>query len=244
MHSNCRVALLTLLFLVLAGTLTAQSAPIITGVESNPVGAGAAQCLDGNAFGATQGSSSVLLNGTAVASPSWVGDTRICFWRPSTTPVGAATSQVITTAGSSNVVNFTVVGPPTVSSISPSAAAPGGQITITGSNFGSTQGNGNVVYAIGTPPNNVTAWVTLTINGWSDTQIIATIPTTSTPGQYQMQVNAHALGSAYTTLTLISGPTIPSISPTSGAVNAQVTITGSGFGTTQGTSQVQIGTQP
>lgn len=48
---------------VQAHTLTSPSVvftiigpPVITAVESNPVGAGAFECIDGQGFGATQGS--------------------------------------------------------------------------------------------------------------------------------------------------------------------------------------------
>ena len=62
---------------------------------------------------------------------------------------------------------------PTVSSISPEYGPAGTSITILGANFGASQGTSSVIY------NGKPAEV---IHRWSDTSIIATVPTEATSG--------------------------------------------------------------
>src|SRR4051812_11237094 len=66
---------------------------------------------------------------------------------------------------------------PQVGSIGPISAQPTVQVTIGGKNFGATQGTGNVKFGT----------TTATINSWSDTQIVATVPSV-TNGSYSVTV--------------------------------------------------------
>lgn len=80
-----------------------------------------------------------------------------------------------------------------ISSVSPSVASPGQQVTITGSGFGATQGSGFVDFTDqGTswngPPQPDSYWwlgagsgagAPLTVNSWSDTKITFTVPASS-----------------------------------------------------------------
>jgi predicted alpha-1,2-mannosidase len=73
--------------------------------------------------------------------------------------------------------------PPVVSSVSPSPAAAGQQVTISGSGFGATQGSGYVAFS-----DNGTNWGapgntgTFQVDSWSDTSVTFTVPTPSGPG--------------------------------------------------------------
>ena len=77
---------------------------------------------------------------------------------------------------------FALGTPPqaTVTSVNPSPAAPGGSVTVTGANFGASQGGGYVqVSDSGTnwgAPGDV---ANLKIDSWSATQIVFTVPTPS-----------------------------------------------------------------
>ena len=61
---------------------------------------------------------------------------------------------------------------PVISSISPDHAAPGSQVTVTGSNFGDTQGSSTIT--IGGLPAGVVSW--------SDTKIVVTVPVGASSG--------------------------------------------------------------
>ena len=102
-------------------------------------------------------------------------------------------------------------------------------MTITGANFGSTQGTSTVKF------NGTTA---TTITSWSATSIVATVPTGATTGN--VVVNASGVNSNGVSFTVVAAPSITSLSPTSGAVGASVTITGANFGSTQGTEHGKV----
>jgi hypothetical protein len=94
-------------------------------------------------------------------------------------------------------------------------------VTITGSGFGSKQGNGFV--QLGTL--NATA-----ISSWSETQIVATVPSGSRCGAVAVGQNGKSTNSLPFTM---STPTITSISAISILPGMQMTITECGFGATQ-----------
>ncbi len=135
--------------------------------------------------------------------------------------ISASTSVTVTPA--------VVPAVPNVSSVSPATATPGTQVTVTGTGFGSSQGNGSV-------------WLGSTIGAvvsWSDTQVIANVATGSTTGIAQIQ--QAGISSNTLPFTVIT-PIISSITPTSGLAATPVTISGTGFGTAQGSGQIWLGT--
>ncbi len=127
----------------------------------------------------------------------------------------------------SNNSSFTVVPTPSITSLSPTTGPAGTSVTVTGTNFGATQGTGTLTF------NGTQA---TTITSWNATSIVAPVPTGATTGN--VVVNASGVNSNGSNFTVIPTPTITSLSPTSGAVAASVTITGTNFGATQGTSTV------
>src|SRR5262249_60699359 len=74
----------------------------------------------------------------------------------------------------SNGVQFTVEGPPTVSGVSPAVAPVGTTVTLTGTGFGPTQSTSSVQFS---PGGSGAA-----IISWSDTQVVATVPPGSITG--------------------------------------------------------------
>jgi hypothetical protein len=76
--------------------------------------------------------------------------------------------------------------PPVITSLDPSSAAEGEQVTIHGQNFGATQADPNQDYVFFIDGD--TSWgapfdgATFSINSWSDTAITFTVPTPSGPG--------------------------------------------------------------
>jgi hypothetical protein len=127
----------------------------------------------------------------------------------------------------SNSMPFNVITA-TVSSASPTSGVSGTQVTITGSGFGASQGGGQVW--LGTA-NGV-------VQSWSDTQIVAQVAAGSASGNAQVLQNgvwSNAIPFSVNSLR------IASVSPTSGLPGTSITISGTGFGTVQGTGTVLLG---
>lgn len=128
----------------------------------------------------------------------------------------------------------TALGGPTISSINPTSGPAGTTVTISGSNFGTTQGSSLVRFGTNTA----------SVIGWGNTQITVTVPSI-TAGNYTVSVsNSSGTGNASTqfSVTSSSTPSISSFSPASGSVGTSVTINGSNFGATQGAGGIQFGT--
>jgi RHS repeat-associated protein len=129
----------------------------------------------------------------------------------------------VNNVSSSPSPTFTV-GNNVVSSVTPASGLPGSQVQISGSGFGATQGSSSVVFNI---------W-TGTVNSWSDSLITATVPSSASTGPVKVFVGG-VVSNATVNFNVIP-ISIIGVSPSSGAPGTQVTITGSGFGATQGTS--------
>jgi YD repeat-containing protein len=113
-------------------------------------------------------------------------------------------------------------------SLSPTTAPIGGLATITGTNFGTTQGSGTVTF------NGVAA----AVSSWSNTSITAIVPAGIAIGTGSATVNAYGAPGNALPITITPAPVITSLSPTQGANGTSVTITGTTFGATQGTSTI------
>jgi uncharacterized repeat protein (TIGR01451 family) len=152
--------------------------------------------------------------------------------------------NVTTNAGSAQVSSVTVLGggsvtasatdpttvltsAPALSSVAPAAGAVGTSVTITGTNFGATQGASTVKF------NYVLAAAT----SWSATSITVTVPQTASSGNVVVTVGASAsIGLPF--IVTRPTPVIDNLSPAVGPVGIGVTITGRNFGATQSTSTV------
>src|ERR1700676_5005337 len=117
---------------------------------------------------------------------------------------------------------------PQVSAVSPTTARAGDQIVISGSNFGSAQGNGNV-------------WLGSTygvVISWRDSQVLAAVASGAKSGTAQiLQSGVWSNAVDFTVIT----PNIISVSPTTATSGTQVTITGTGFGASQSGGNVWLG---
>jgi hypothetical protein len=120
-------------------------------------------------------------------------------------------------------------GSPGITNILPNPAAVGTSVTITGTNFGATQGGSTVTF------NGTTASPT----SWSATSITALVPVGAASGGVVVTVGAQASNSyAFTVSAPPPAPTITNIELNPAPVGASVTITGTSFGPTQGGSTV------
>ena len=202
--------------------------PSITSITPTSGAVGTQVTFTGTNFGTTQGSGSVWLGSKLAGSiVSW-SNTQIVATVASGSVTGSA--QVQQGGVWSNSIAFTVTTP-SLSSVSPTTARAGDQITLTGTNFGAS-GTASQVWLGNKAAGSIVSW--------SSTQIVATVASGAKSGSAQVQQGGVWSNSiAFTVIT----PNVTSISPTSGPVGTQVTITGTGFGTTQGSGQVWIGTK-
>ena len=117
-----------------------------------------------------------------------------------------------------------------VTSLNPTSGPVGTSVTITGTNFGSSQGTSTVTFngTLSTPTN------------WSAASITAPVPAGATSGNVVVTVAGAASNGVFFTVTSASGPTITSLNPASGPVATSVTINGTNFGSSQGTSTVRF----
>lgn len=151
-------------------------------------------------------------------------------------PTGSTTGNVVVinhnstpNPMSSNGVLFTVLQPPAITSLSPTSGGVGTSVTITGTNFGASQGSSTVSF-------NGTAATPQSPSDWSDTSIVVPVPSAATTGN--VTVTTAGGTSNGVSFTVSSAPQISSLSPSAGVVGTTVTINGSNFGATQGTSSI------
>lgn len=199
--------------------------PGITSLNPTSGPVGTSVTITGTNFGGSQGASTVKFNGTVATPTSWSATSIMV-----PVPTGATTGNVVVTVGgvASTGVSFQVTVPtPSISNLNPSSGLIGTSVTITGTNFGATQGASTVTFnGIVTSPTS-----------WSATSIAAPVPNGATTGNVIVTVNGVASNGVAFTVTS-PGPTLSSLGLTQGPVGATVTITGANFGATQGTSTV------
>jgi hypothetical protein len=200
--------------------------PSISNVSPTSGAAGASVTVSGSNFGATQGSSTVTFNGTAATPTSW-GDMTIIAPVPSVATTGPV--EVTVSGSVSNGVNFTVITAGTLSGMvtraSDGSALAGVLVEAlqAGVVKGSTTTAANGSYSL----SNLTA-------GTYDVRASATGYATKTVTGQTVVAGA----TATVDVSLVPQPVINNISPAAGPEGASVTISGSNFGSTQGSSTV------
>jgi len=162
----------------------------------NPVSGpgGTAVTISGTNFGSSQGSSTVTFNGKMATTTSWSA-TSIVAAVPAGTPNGAGSVVVSVGGVASNGVTFTVTGPQ-IASLNPTSGPLGTAVTISGSNFGSSQGNSTVTF------NGTNA---TTIVSWSNTSIVADVPSLATTGNVIITVAGIASPTSSSTVFTVTG---------------------------------------
>jgi hypothetical protein len=158
---------------------------------------GSTVTIHGSGFGAVQGNSfmsviSSVTNGTTQwPVVHWDGDTQITVKVPDDMPIGRV-FLTVTVGGLQSIDSkpFTVGIPPAITSYTPESGSIGTVLTITGTGFGKTQGDGSVTFLSAT---NITT--VLKIVGWSDTEIRASVPKYTPAGRNFVIVTADGLQS-------------------------------------------------
>ena len=222
-HNASTLATASFSNVTVAGTSSGTASISSLSPGAGPVGTSVT--ISGSNFGATQGSSALTFNGTPATPMSWSASGIVA-----PVPTGASTGSVVVTVGgvASNAPTFTVTtAAPTLTSLSPTSGTVGTSVTITGANFGASKGTSTVTFngTVATP------------TSWSASGIVAAVPSGTTTGAVVVTVGGMASNALPFTVAA-GAPTLTSLSPTSGTVGTAVTLTGTNFGSTQGTSTV------
>ena len=216
------------------GVLLDLPSPYLRQVSPNSVRHGDRLTLSGSYFNHQRGNGYVLFHPNLRPSSSdyvsW-SDGRIIVKVPSRSRSGNV--KVVTLNGSSGTRHIEVeeIVEPQITSVSPSRVRYNQVVTIRGTRFGTTRGTGKVVFYLGQVL-SASQYVS-----WSDTRIQVRVPTGARTGNLQVVT---ANGNDTFRLTITS-PWVRSISPTSGRSNTLITVTGSNFGFSRGSSSVRIG---
>ena len=212
---------------VSSNSVSFSVAPGITNIMPASSGPGATVTIMGHDFGATQPTGgAVSFNGSSATIVSWSSNAIAVL-----VPSAATTGQVVVTAAggiTTNGVSFAVTSSPVISTISTTSGIPGTKITIDGSGFGSSQGQAIVL--LGNTYGGVVSW--------SDTEVIGAVASNARSGV--VQVVRGGIGSN-TFIFTVPIPTVSGVNPSSGAPGDQITISGAGFGATEGAGIVWVG---
>jgi hypothetical protein len=213
------------------------------GTESVTPGESASFALSVTSFNGFAGSVALSTGGlpngiTASFTPASVtlpGSSIANFSIPSSAPLGTSTLTIAGNSGSLSE-NMSVLltisatpGAPAITTLNPTSGAVGASVTISGVNFGSTQGTSSLTF-------NATA---ATPTSWGPTSIVVPVPSGAATGNVVATVGGVASNGV--AFTVVPKANITSTNPTKGAAGTSVTITGTNFGTTQGTSTVTFG---
>jgi YD repeat-containing protein len=212
---------------------TVVPGPGLGSISPASAAVGAFVTVNGGNFGNSQGGSTITFNGVTATPTSWSSN-----YMYVQVPTGTTTGNVVVTVGgvASNPLPFTVVPAATITSLSSSSGSYLSSLTITGTNFGTTQGRVN--------------WGTSTfsIANWGNTSIVVTLPQidqTQTAPITVVASGTYAPGNAML-FTVLNGYIAVSVSPTNGTVGTSVTISAQGraFGDTQSSSTVTFSGAP
>lgn len=216
--------------------------PHIMSVSPSSVISGTSVTIVGSYFTTP---SVITINGIPLTNLSYLSGMPPAMEITGTIPGGvvAGVGNIVLTTSSnktSNTYPVTITATsssPAISSLSASSGAIGTDITIIGTNFGSSQGSSVVTF------NGINSG---TCSVWNTNSITCTIPTGATTGNVVVNVNGiNSNGVNFTVSTpVVVGPHINQIAPSSLYTGEYFTILGSGFGDTKGTSNVIISTAP
>jgi len=201
--------------------------PTITGISPTSGQVGTLITVTGTNLKDPENEGLVEFNGATV-TPVSVTATTVTL----TVPTGASSGKVsVMSSGvlvASQVFTVTSAVAPKITSISHNYGAPGAVDTITGTNFGATQGSSTVTFngAAATP------------TAWSATSVTVPVPGNATTGNVVVTVGGQASnGVAFTVYPV---PTITSISPTSGPVGTVITVVGTNLTDPENEGQVSF----
>ena len=213
--------------------MQASRSPQITSVSPSRAQYNQTVTITGSNFGSSRGSSSVWVGSVRVPSFTAWSNTTIRFRVPTNMRSGNVT--VRTSEGTSNAVRLEITSRPYLSSVSPTRVKPGDRLTLTGSNFGRTRGSSYVLFTPNVWPTASSDYVT-----WSDTRIVVKVPAGAQSGDVKVVVGSQSSGTKHIVIESAL-PQITSVSPRQVQYNQTVTVRGSNFGSSRGSSSVWVG---
>ena len=159
-------------------------APRITSISPTRGNAGTQVTVTGSGFGATRVGNNALIYYSGFSAPivSW-SDTQIVGTVPSSASAGPVYVSINGT-NSNQDIEFALIKP-FITGLVPSSGPVGTQVQINGSGFGNTQAGSTI---------SITG-VNASVVSWSDTQILATVPSTARSGAVQVTVSGVASNS-------------------------------------------------
>lgn len=202
----------------------------------SPSSGGAGQTVSISIAGTNFAPGSTVTFGGAAVHPSRINYNTATSIIISQVPFAATTGPIAVTSAvgtGTSAGSFTVTAapPPTITSFSPTIGSPGSTVVITGTSLALGPDGPTTVVKF----NGVPASVVLSS---SSTSLSVHVPVGATTGPITVQtVQGTALSAASYTVTGPLPPVISSLSPTSGIVGANVTVSGSNF---LGTTAVQF----
>ena len=213
--------------------VSANTSPRISRISPQTGRTNTVVTVSGSNFGSSRGSSTVRIGSVVVPSSalsSW-SNTQIRFRVPINTPPGNLT--VRTSQGTSNSIHLQITSP-YLTGISPTRAKTEDRLTLTGGNFGTRRGSGYVLFASNVRP-SAADYVS-----WSNSRIVVKVPARARSGNVQVTTSNGRSGTKRLQIESRS-PQISSVSPRRVQYNQIVTVSGSNFGSSQGSSTVRIG---
>jgi RHS repeat-associated protein len=176
------LTLVASLSFVLIASESLWAAPVISSLNPTSGATGTSVVITGSNFGSTQGTSTVKFAGVVAAVTNWSNTgTSITATVPSGIPNGNETVVVTVGGVQSNGKTFTVTNP-SISGLSINSAPVDQEITINGSNFGSSQGSSTVTF------NSTSAIPSF----WNTSSIVVPVPTGATTGNIVVTVSGNA----------------------------------------------------
>jgi len=154
--------------------------PFITTISPTSGNVGTVVTIEGKNFGTDASKVKISFNGVGATTQS-VSDSQIV----TTAPVGVTTGivKVDVNGRSADGPVFTVIPPPTISSIAPTSGSVNTTVTINGANFGTDATKVTVFF------NGVAA----TVQSVTDSQITTTAPVGATTGIVKVEVNTQSV---------------------------------------------------
>jgi len=214
-------------------SITSGTMPLITGITPTYGTIGTSVTINGSSFGSTQGTSTVSFHGALASSVTNWSDTQIVAVVPSNASTGGA-SVVVNGIESNTDVGFTFYHP-VISNVSPSTGQSGANVVITGTGFGQYYQTGFQVLINGTPA--TIQGIGYGVLAWSDTSVTVVIQPSTTSGPLVVSLQGIASNAVQFN---VENLTVTSVSPSSGPVGSTIMISGTGFGSSQGSSTLNF----
>ena len=169
-----------------AFNVSAQGVPCIAAISPSTGAPADSVTITGNGFGSTPDTISFGgVKAADVAASNWTDTSIKSIVVPSVGPTAVPIPVVVTVGGkASSSSNFTMKCPssgPCITSLSLYTGSVDTSVTITGQNFGKSQGTSTVTFGS-------TKATIKRASDWTDTQITTTVPSSAKPGQLEIVV--------------------------------------------------------